>query len=424
MPAFEAGAVLDQFELTLKGLVLEQPWGELWRAEHKKHGAVLFAAYSGVRGEAHFSATRARLAQWNRRSEVFPGLFPILEEHGSSAIPVLIIGDPGGGSLREKIAGGRLGAADAAHMAQDLSAALAGLAHEGIGPIGLTADHVHLRSDFGYVIIPFALLDAAHPDTTCAQAFLPPELKDSRTPDSVHADVFSATLLAAGAMLGDVTNAPPAAQIRSMLPYKRLGLVLSNGVAPRNGAYTEPKTTALLLDRYRKTELAADLADAKEAVAATTRSPAAAAVHANRGPLILVGKIAGVVAVLALLVFGIMSATKGGPPESTPRGLSRVYFEALVARDATAAAAFTEGEATPQTHALLADIKRMEDKHLTSKFGSASAPRMGDANASKIQAKTTLSGEAGDPFMEVEFVVEKKGETWKVVGLLFKPMRE
>jgi hypothetical protein len=424
MSAFEAGAVLDQFKLTLKGLVLEQPWGELWRAEHEKHGAVLFAAYSGARGEAHFSATRARIAQWNRRSEVFPGLSPILEEHGSSAIPVLILQDPGGGSLREKVAGGPLGVADASQMAKDVAAALAGLAHEGIGPIGLTADHIHLRSDFGFVIVPYALLDAAHPETTGAAQWLPPELKESRTPDSVHADVYAATLLTAGAILGDVEHAPSAASVRAGLPYKRLGLVLSNGVAARNGAYTEPKTTALLLDRYRKTEMASDLADAKEAVAATTRSPMAATVHANRAPLILAGKIAGVVAVLALLVFGIMSATKGGPADSTPRGLSRVYFEALIARDATAATAFTEGEGTSQTHAILADIKRMEDKHLTSKFGSVNSPRMGDANASKIQAKTTLLGEAGDPFMEVEFVVEKKGEHWKVVGLLFKPMRE
>jgi len=424
MPVFEAGALVEQFRTTLKTLILEQPWGELWRAEHEKHGTVLFAAYSGARGEAHFGATRVRIAQWNRRADVFPGLSPILEEHGSSAIPVLILKDPGGGSLREKVAKGHLGVADASQMAKDVSSALAGLAHEGIGPIGLTPDHIHLRSDFGYVIVPYALLDPAHAETTAAGEWLPPELRESRTPDSVHADVFAATLLTVGALLGDLSAPPPPASIRSGLSCKRLALVLSNGVSPRNGAYTEPKTTALLLDRYRKTEMAADLADAKEAVAATTRSPIAAKVHANRGPLLLAGKIAGVLAVLALLVFGIITATKGGPADSTPRGLSRVYFEALVARDAAAATAFTEGEATAQTHAILADIKRMEDKHLTSKFGSANSPRMGDANASKIQAKTTLVGEAGDPFMEVEFVLEKKGERWKMVGLLFKPMRE
>ncbi len=425
MPALESGKPIEQLGVTPRRWIAEAPWGEVWRADHAGHGRVLLAAYSGVKGEAHFERVLPRLSQWNRRADVFPGLIHVLETHRNLAIPCLILRDPGGPTLAERVAQGPLGPADASKVGHDVANALHGISNEGICPFGLAPDNIIARSDYGWMLAPYALLDPAQPAHTSGGAWAPPGLAESRMPEMMNPDVYALSLILAGAMTGDVAQPMPPDRIRTNVPHKRLSLVLSNGVAARSGNYPDAKVTASALERYRKGELQADLQEAEEAVRRAARSPLQQKLFEHRGPAMLAAKALGLALVVFLAVFGLYRMFAGGDPAASPRGLTRVYFEALIARDGEAAARFTEGEATLQTFRLLEDIKRMEDKALASRFATVNAPRMGDPRTGKVQAKTQLVGQAGDPFIEVEFVLERKpDDKWKVVGLLYEPLRK
>jgi len=241
----------------------------------------------------------------------------------------------------------------------------------------------------------------------------------------MNPDVYAMSLIVAGATTGELDAPMAPGEIRAKSRHKRLSLVLSNGVVPRSGNYADARTTSTALERYRKTELQADLLEVEQVAKAATRSPMEQKLHENRAKLILGGKIGGALVGVLLLVALVAKMFSGGDPTKSPRGLSRVYFEALIARDGAKASLLTEGEASMQTFRLLEDIKRMEEKHLASRFATADSPRMGDANSSKIQAKTELRGEGGDPFMQVEFVLERKPDgAWRVVSLLYEPLRK
>ncbi len=425
MPSLEAGKPIEQIDATPRECIAEAPWGELWRADHGKHGRVLLAAYSGVRGETHFERILPRLTQWNRRADVFAGLLHVLETHRNLAIPCLILRDPGGPTLAEKVAQGPLGPADASKVGADIANALHGISNEGVCPFGLSPDNIIARSDYGWMLAPFTLLDGSAPGNTSGGAWCPPGVADSRMPELMNPDVFALSLIIAGAMTGNLREPMPPERIRTAVPHKRLSLVLSNGVAARSGNYPDAKVTAAALERYRKGELQEDLREAEEAVRRASRPPWQQKLFENRGPAMLAAKALALALVVFLAVFGTYRAVTGGDPAGSPRGLTRVYFEALIARDGDAAAKFTEGEATLQTFRLLEDIKRMEDKALASRFATVNAPRMGDPRSGKVQAKTQLVGQAGDPFIEVEFVLERKpDDKWKVVGLLYESLRK
>lgn len=425
MPALETGRTIEQIGVTPREWIAEAPWGELWRADHPTHGRILLAAYSGVKGETHFEKILPRLTQWNRRADVFPGLLHVLETHRHLAVPCLILRDPGGPTLAERIRQGPIGPADASKVGLDIASALHGISNEGICPFGLSPDNIIARSDYGWMLAPFTLLDPANPANTSGGAWAPPGVAESRMPEMMNPDVYALSLILAGAMTGNLSGPMPTTSIRNAVPHHRLSLVLSNGVSPRSGNYPDAKVTAAALERYRKGELQADLQEAEEARRRATRSPLQQKLFENRGPAILAAKALALALVVLLGVFGLYRLLAGGDPTTSPRGLTRVYFEALISRNGDEAAKFTEGEATLQTFRLLEDIKRMEDKALASRFATVNAPRMGDPRTGKVQAKTQLVGQAGDPFIEIEFVLERKpDDTWKVVSLLYETLRK
>ncbi|MBI5155397.1 hypothetical protein HZA57_09185, partial [Candidatus Poribacteria bacterium] len=104
MPAFKAGEPISGIGITPQHLVIEAPWGEIWRATHASHGKVFLAAYTTPKGAELFAEAQPGLARWN---EVIgapcTGLLRILER-GDAPFPWLLVEDPEGKTLREHAA--------------------------------------------------------------------------------------------------------------------------------------------------------------------------------------------------------------------------------------------------------------------------------------------------------------------------------
>ncbi|MCC5874893.1 MAG: hypothetical protein JJU11_01615 [Candidatus Sumerlaeia bacterium] len=140
MPLLEIGQQLPGKPVTVRSLIVEEQWGELWRGDHDEHGRVLALVYSGPRGEEAFFESLLYLRQWRALAPRTNSLLPILGIYDREAIPLLLVRDPGGPTLREfhRLHAPAFTAKYQLEWAHEIATILATLHDKGIFPVGLS----------------------------------------------------------------------------------------------------------------------------------------------------------------------------------------------------------------------------------------------------------------------------------------------
>lgn len=423
--AFEAETELETPAVKLKTCLAEGPWGELWRADRVgKAGTVIVALYDGPEAAAAWQRDNALLVHW-ARSAGSDHTLAMPSERGTGPQGFFLFEFGDAKTLRELVLAAEPRGLDlktVALMADKIAHALEVIGIDGAEPLGLNPDRIVRLGDGSWRILPYAFATPTNVNLAGPETYLPPEMPTTPEPKGRHFDFFGLSYIAAGALRGSFPKTPTEDVLKN-LSYPEFAQILRNNAKPVHGNYTEGNIAARAFDFYVKKELAKDLAEHNEIEADSHRTPTGKFLHHNRDLLLRLGKAALIVGAVvgAALLVPKMFTTKGD--DSTPRGVSSLFFDAIKSDNLIKAKTFTEGGATNATGHLAEAIKRMHAEGLASPFAGASVTH-GDATVSPLQAKATLTGTSGDPFMTVEYVVERRDKVWRITSILFEPLRK
>ncbi|MEQ8820852.1 MAG: hypothetical protein RLY93_11460 [Sumerlaeia bacterium] len=451
-------------------LVLAEAWGEIWRGQLKEADPAFLVVYATEAGRRLYAEAAPHLERWKVLAETFsaPGLLNIRAMHGDAEVPHLLVEDPGGPivkslaeeamNLKAKAAGlkaqantlkgaeakglkGQAGELEAqaaktfslkkeARMAQSAAKASYDALSHGLGPVNLTPlTIVEDPSKVGpadaenrWRLIPVAPGVSREAALLGGGRYTAPELAAAKAPDEVHADVYAISWIWAECAAGNFELPRKTQALRNAVPFKRLVTILEGGITPRNGQYPDPKMTRLAADRYAKKEADEDATEVLAARAAEGRSPAQQKLYENRGLLIKGGIALASVILLIVVILNVKKLVIPTNTTGTPYGVVNLYFDALIDGDADEAKTYASGGGVMHTDMLLADIRRMENEELASKFTTA-VPQVSGSHAEVRQANVDLKGENGDMFMEAVLTLRKQGEEWVIEQVLFEPTR-
>ncbi len=428
MKELAPGLEIPETGCRLKQAVLQDSWGEIWRADHSHHGQVFLVLYTTEAGEAVFEEALPGLKRWKEvsNSGMVPNLLPILEIHEETAFPSVLVQDPGGRSLRELASEGPL---DVRVIASIIVAVARGLllarSYE-IFSVALSPDMIieHPGGQANWRLLPVAPNARQGALQIWNGRYEPPEIANSQYKlDELSPDVYGLSWMFVDLIAGNFSLRRSSAMIREYVPYPRLRTLIENGVAPRSGSYGDPKLTQIAVERWLKNEAAEDIR-AFQAKQPGNKKGKAQQVMQGKGRLI------GQILILVLLLGFLICAVAVIPglfqtqnTVSTPYGLSNLFLEELVQRDAQGAQAYAEGEAEGQVPRILREIEQMEQQALASRFAEAVPQVHGDGATRTVQVD--LKGENGDLFMTAEMTIQRQdnGE-WRVEQLFYKSTRE
>lgn len=141
MPILESGQSLPGLPVTVRSIVVEEEWGELWRGDHREQGRVLVHVYSGPRGEEAFFDSQLHLRQWRALAPRTNSLVSILDIYDREAIPLIVTRDPGGPTLHEfqRLHAAAFTARNQLLWAREIATILVTLHDRGIFPVGISA---------------------------------------------------------------------------------------------------------------------------------------------------------------------------------------------------------------------------------------------------------------------------------------------
>ncbi len=416
-------------EGVVESCLVREPWGEVWRGSHPRHGAALFVVYTGPHGPALFAEALPGLRRWQQvaQSGTCPELIAIHEiREGSPA--VVVAADPGGPTLREIAAKGPIEprkamtivrhAARAVLLARSYDTQAAGLSPDLLfqAPAGSPADAPPWRLLPVGPNAPRAIVHVA------GGRYLPPETAGHPSFLELCPDSYGLAWLAVELIAGDFMLPRDHTRIKEWIPYARLRTMLANGLTPAKGSYGDPKLIQLGIDRWLKTEAVEDIAEVEAAKRATERPPALNWIHQHRRTLIQAG--VGVLVLLVILcgIYAVPRMLTPGNTTKTPYGVTNLFFEALVARDANKARGLAQGEGAGQVDRILEEIARMERDGLASPFAKA-VPQVAGAGPART-VKVDLKGKNNDLFMIAEMTIRETATgDWKVDTLFFEPTR-
>lgn len=408
--------------MTLNTAIAAEPWGSVWRATHPQFGRVIAILYIGQGGESVADYPLAQRDLWNRHAMAgepfaeirFAGFMGFAD--GREA-PYLLCEDPGGATLREAVASGPMDAKEASAMAATLAKGLGALNSDSSGPWGLAPEYVIGTAAGGWKLLPVC----AHPAVrlTAAARHYPPDAHAAPQPLVLRPDVYALSSMWAAAIAGNLGAPPTPATVRAAVPQSRLGMMILNNMTPQRGHYTEHRLVHVAAERWIKHDAAADEAEAAEARAAAQRSPLMQKLHENQK---LVRGVVGLAATVFGLVLGfflVQALFTTRNTDKTPRGVSGLYFEAIVKKRMSTAAELEIEEATGSAQAIVRAVEQLEREGKASALAGAASPQM-RADTNPIQARTTLMGEGGDPILTVEYVIKKREDgTHRISRVLF-----
>lgn len=425
------GTVIASLGCTLRESLHLADWGSIWRGEHPAHGPIIAVLYDGAGGPDLFKEALPGLKRWKSLNETATAMefVSLLEIREDPVAPATLCADPGGPTWR----------AYSNAAAEDPEAIIRGIKDLALGLVMTRTYDIEVLGIFPEAIIgadpkggldakqkPWRLIPVApgvRRSIVAGGRYYPPEFSQDSNLSQLCPDTYGLVWIAIESLSGDPTLGRDPALLQEKVRLRRLRLVLGNGVKPSQGSYGDPKLLQLGLDRWLKNEASEDLDEIRQAEAAARRTGKQQFIFEHRR--LLIGAGIGFLALLALIgcllalpALFIPRATTG-----TPVGISQLFCEALVDRDAAKAKSYTTGEATAQVDRLLADIERMETENLTSRFAKASPMVRGAGETRTVKAD--LYGSAGDAFMVIEFTIrEQEEDRWAVVNLFFQPLRE
>lgn len=426
-----AGTEIPSLSSTLREPLHRASWGDIWRAEHQSHGAVILVLYDGEGGPDLFREALPGLKRWKTLNETatateFVTLLEIIEH---PTAPATISADPGGPTWKAFTTAASEDPVALVRAVREVALGLVMTRTYDIEVLGIFPDAIVGANPKGGLDAkqkPWRLIPVAPGVRRVAVAegrYYPPEFTPDCNALQLCPDTYGLVWIAIEALSGEPNLPREPALLHEKVRLQRLRLVLGNGVKPSQGSYGDPKLLQLGLDRWIKNEAEEDLEEIRRAEAAARRTGKQQFLFEHRR--LLIGSAIGFLALLAVIgcLLAIPALFIPKSTTGTPVGLSQLFCEALVRRDAAKAKSYTAGEATDQVDRLLADITRMEQENLTSRFAKA-APAVRGAGETRT-VKATLFGSAGDAFMDIEFTIrEREKGKWTVENLFFQPLRE
>lgn len=440
MATFSAGQVLPDHPFIPGELMMEDEWGEVWRATNMHGGPLMVVAYSTPDGDALFEAALPALRKWRQVSVAScPHLLRILDI-SETAIPYLIVEDPEGKSLREIVEGseGPMSLEDQAEMGMSLSEAIIEAESHGISPIGITPDLI-FRSMRGNTVL-WRLLPVG-PGTTeqanllAGGRYSMPGLEHSETPKLLNADCYSLAWIWADVSRRDFTS--PFVDPEEAIPNRYLRFFLANSLTPREGFCTDAGTINRDLGYWHVTYLEQE---SKGTARRATRTPVAtmatvavaarAAVEAPAAPPQPVRRAVNVrlVAIVLLVIVALVGggyALLGMLQPSAPRialvadAVPRAYLQALADGKTGGAVALTTGKAPGQTRDMLELIRGMQSSGVIADFRGFDLSIAGTGGGKVAEA--ILQDNDGKAFAIVRMeLLQRPDLKWYIYGIYFQ----
>lgn len=433
MSVLKAGEKLKDVGVVLRTLIVEEAWGEIWRAEQLNGDKVLLVAFSAEPGRRLFQESQSAYQKWQSLAiSVCGGLLKIKKIIPDSDIPLLIVEDTGGETLREKILHGWTEFRETGRMALACAKTIECAKTEYLYPLGLTPDTIiedPKNSKLPWRLIPVSPGSKQGLLLLSSGRYAPPEIATAQSPGDVNPDIFSLLWIWTECIVGDFSISHNLSHLKEYIPYKSLYTLLSNGLQPIQGKYFEPKLAVEAIQHWLKHSAGEDFKAHQATLVTAEQTPLKRKVEeikrkvmGYRHLLIQAGILFVIIAFISLIALSIRQLTTITLSPETPFGVVRLYFNALIDGDIEKALKYTRGEAVLGTKVMYDAIKLMEEKHLASKFANAIPDLRGSGSPRVV--RVNLKGEAGDLFMRAELTIRKieTGE-WVIEKVFYEQLR-
>lgn len=473
-----AGKDIPGQDLTPLKLLVEDSWGELWRAQHKIYGTVLFAAYTTSEGMELFRQALPTLQRMMDGGGVATTLLLNVKAiFPDEAVPYTLIEDTGGKTFWEfasdetKIIDFEKfvswGSTIQDEMIQVLNMNATPL---GITPHTLLYDS-ELKDTTPWRVAPILPGVAEQGRGLAHGRYSPPELMTSSQPQFVNADTYALTWLLVEAMVKDFELERDPVIVSELLGSKgpKLTAMLMVGLQSAGGMYPDSATMGTQYRRWIRSEAAADLkkyrkvqekekkkidaavkkglpipsksktpksgkrseklpAGSKQQSPMNVRHPGVITGVETKGPgaagiFIALGKVIGFFGVLVLLYFVGVKMFTTPMTTNKPMGTARLFLKATVLdRDANEAAKYTTNPSGAR--ALVSTLKSMEDQKVSAKINGYHSFKIEKRAGTKYITEVLLSSETETSVMAVYLDIEQGADgkytvidvDWKGLG--------
>jgi hypothetical protein len=374
MPFFQPGEDLPERSFIPHKLLREESWGEIWQALNRSSATnVLLIAYTTPDGDALFEHSAPGLRRWKEVAGTLacPHLLRILEIN-DSAIPFILVEDPGGSSLRDYVTNLKdvMKFESAGKLARQLGQAIAAAEAYDCAPVGLSPATIFLcpnDKDHPWKLAPVAPRHKRGLELGSIARYLPPEYGQTDLSLSLHVDCYAIPWIIADAVRRDFDTPP--APLRDIVPLKAFCSLLESLARLNQGSYPDPSVVLQSVDRWLGKQMTADV-EAWEKAESRRKRGAMGNFFADYG-FRLVGVflalfLAGGAAVGGYLVVKTHGAkpkkpTIERPLEATnPRDVATMFMLLVEQGDVPSDVTFLSEQGVTQTEALIVQLEDLE----------------------------------------------------------------
>lgn len=427
MPFLQERKPLPGVDATPVELMLEEAWGEIWRGARQDGSRVFIVAYSTEEGDELFEESAAALEAWKRSQGMScPHFLPVLEIHGG-AIPMVIVEDPGGPTLRQRVLDAEapeLTPKQQGTMALHVARALMEAETYNAGPLGLSPDVIVAcpeDRDAPWKVLPVAPGTARVYTYLAGGRYAAPELATTGRPNAIHPDTFAVACLWFESFRKDFES--PAGHVGDAIPYDGLRFQIENGLVAKNGEYKEPNMFVIGIEQWVRKQADIDFGDYEKKKK-----------RAKRGALVNFFLDNQVFFKWGVAVLAFLGGAYGGywyvatyRPFQAPLSernetmVYETYLNALAAEDSMGALSLTSGHATGATEDLFERFAELRERHGPAATVRLESRRAGFGNRRDVE--TTVVDRAGAPVALLSLVVTQRSDgRWIISNVYFRPL--
>ncbi len=448
MPMCQPGREVPDQGLVTQRFVFEECWGEVWRAEHEQHGAVLFVAFTSAVGIAGFKKALPYLEKWKAGGIMSSeGILQIHKISTDTAIPYLLTEDPGGKTLREFASNDEkvVDATSLMKWGSGICETLLSMFNMSLMPVGITPDTIFY--DAKKPNTPWRLLPIFPGITDQARLlangrYTAPELAASTDPVNMNADTYSLAWILSDILTGDYQMPHEIAALEQLLPAPKLIEVLKAADRFQGSDYLAPHMFDTAIKRWVRNEAEKDLKQFRK----MQKNPKARNKNAAKGKAVKPTKSkpaksssgGGKIFIVFLKLLIVIAAMIGGAifgyklvhhlfvtpkTDQTASGAAQLYIESVVHHDMTTALSYTTDAGAYGTRTMLESITNWEKNGNISTMSSAAGltTAIQDEQKKIYVGETTLMGAAGEPIMIVKLRIQQQpDESYRVIEVIWK----
>ncbi|MCC6547466.1 hypothetical protein IT570_09900 [Candidatus Sumerlaeota bacterium] len=429
MALFKAGEAVPGHSFIPRELIVEEAWGEIWRARNATGGTILVVGYTTAEGDAIFEESLPALRKWKEVAESHsPSMLRILEIN-ESAIPYLIVEDPEGETWRETImqpSQPEMPLEEQATMASAILDAIIQGEAIGIAPLGITPDTImrSSRTPGMWRLIPVAPKSMQAVRPLAQGRYFPREVTVAEKPGEIHADCYSLAWIWVEGMRRDFNATWP--ESTEAIPYPKLSLILESTLQPRSGSSNDPALLKKSIAAWVSSELGSDLLAHEKMLKEKSQSAFRRLLNKKKGVLgrffltfFIVGSVTVGLATVAMTKAG---KNNGSTITLVDSDTVKEFFSALAVGGTGRLGAICSEEAQQQAKDAAAMIDEMKAKGIITGFHHADS-RVKGTGASR-ESEGILYDETGKAFAKVQLSIYQKPDYhWSVVDVYFTQTR-